>query len=158
MTDFSEVAKKLRKIRHLADAPSLMSDLGYPYYLTRTGYRHLPPFGSHPVLTCLPRSNTYERTPGSDRLPPGISRHEKRLRCAALEGGKHRAVGRPTLGILEWSYTAWIVLIVHVFGGWEQFPFYNNARSGNRYDFGFVLGAGSPILGSFGGWRTRRGD
>jgi hypothetical protein len=44
-----------------------------------------------------------------------------------------------------------------VFGGWEQFPFYNEARSGNWYDFGFLLGAGSPLLGSLGG-RTRRGD
>jgi hypothetical protein len=43
--------------------------------------------------------------------------------------------------------TAWIVLIVHVFGGWEQYPFYDVARSGNWYDFGFLLGAGSPFLG-----------
>jgi hypothetical protein len=52
--------------------------------------------------------------------------------------------------------TAWIILIVHVFGGWEQFPFYNEARSGNWYDFGFLLGAGSPLLGSMSG-RRRRG-
>jgi hypothetical protein len=26
---------------------------------------------------------------------------------------------------------AWVVLIVHVFGGFEQFPFYNEAGSGN---------------------------
>ncbi len=43
------------------------------------------------------------RVPGSDRLPPGIS-SMKRLRCAGLEGGNHRVVGRPTLGILEWPY------------------------------------------------------
>jgi len=51
---------------------------------------------------------------------------------------------------LLWGFwnglTAWVVLIVHVFGGWEQFPFYNEARSGNWYDFGFLLGAGSPLL------------
>lgn len=46
--------------------------------------------------------------------------------------------------------TAWIVLIVHVFGGWEQFPFYNAARSGGWYDLGFLLGAGSPFLGASG--------
>ena len=46
--------------------------------------------------------------------------------------------------------TAWIVLIVHVFGGWKEFPFYNEARSGNWYDFGFLLGAGSPLLGALG--------
>ena len=54
------------------------------------------------------------------------------------------------------GFTAWIVLIVHVFGIWEQFPFYNAARSGNWYDFGFLLGAGSPLLGAM-GRRTRRG-
>ena len=63
---------------------------------------------------------------------------------------------------LLWGFwnglTAWIVLIVHVFGGWEQFPFYNNAGSANWYDLGFVLGAGSPILGSLRERRTRRGD
>jgi hypothetical protein len=58
---------------------------------------------------------------------------------------------------LLWGFwnglTAWIVLIVHVFGGWKQFPFYNTARSGSWYDFGFLLGAGSPILGTLGGGR-----
>ena len=62
---------------------------------------------------------------------------------------------------LLWGFwnglTAWIVLIVHVFGGWEQFPFYNEARSGNWYDFGFLLGAGSPLLGTLRG-RGRRGQ
>jgi hypothetical protein len=37
---------------------------------------------------------------------------------------------------LLWGFwnglTAWIVLIVHVFGGWKGFPFYNGARSGKR--------------------------
>ena len=53
---------------------------------------------------------------------------------------------------LLWGFwnglTAWIVLIVHVFGGWEGFPFYNVARAGNWYDVGFLLGAGSPFLGT----------
>jgi hypothetical protein len=60
---------------------------------------------------------------------------------------------------LLWGFwnglTAWIVLIVHAFGGWKGFPFYNVARSGNWYDFGFLLGAGSPLLGSLGP-RARR--
>jgi hypothetical protein len=47
--------------------------------------------------------------------------------------------------------TAWIILAAHVFGFWEQWPFYNEARSGNWYDFGFLLGAGSPLLGSMRG-------
>jgi hypothetical protein len=38
--------------------------------------------------------------------------------------------------------TAWIVLIVHVFGSWERFPFYDMARSGNWYDFGFLPAGG----------------
>jgi hypothetical protein len=55
---------------------------------------------------------------------------------------------------LLWGFwnglTAWIVLVVHVFGGWEQQLVYDVARAGNWYDFGFLLGAGSPFLGAFG--------
>ena len=55
---------------------------------------------------------------------------------------------------LLWGFwnglTAWIVLIVHAFGGWDGFPFYNLERRGNWYDFGFLVGAGSPLLGFFG--------
>jgi hypothetical protein len=47
--------------------------------------------------------------------------------------------------------SAWIVLIAHAFGAWERFPFYDVNRSGNWYDFGFLVGAGSPLLGVFGG-------
>lgn len=47
--------------------------------------------------------------------------------------------------------TAWILLVVHVFGRWDGFPVYDVARSGNWYDFGFLLGAGSPLLGVLGG-------
>lgn len=46
--------------------------------------------------------------------------------------------------------SAWVVLIVHAFGAWEAFPFYNQARAGNWYDLGFLAGAGSPFLGAFG--------
>jgi len=46
--------------------------------------------------------------------------------------------------------TAWVVLIAHVLGAWEEYPFYNVARSGNWYDLGFLAGAGSPLLGLFG--------
>ncbi len=51
--------------------------------------------------------------------------------------------------------TAWIVLIVHVFGGWDRFPLYDVARQGSWYDFGFLAGAGSPVFGLLGG-RARR--
>lgn len=51
------------------------------------------------------------------------------------------------------GFTAWIIFIVHLFGGWPEFPFYDFARSGNWYDFGFLLGAGSPLLG-FAGVRS----
>lgn len=60
---------------------------------------------------------------------------------------------------LLWGFwnglTAWIMLIVHVFGGWHEYPLYNIARTGNWYDFGFLLGAGSPLLGTFGPGRRR---
>jgi hypothetical protein len=46
--------------------------------------------------------------------------------------------------------SAWIVLIAHAFGAWDGFPFYNFGRSGNWYDFGFLVDAGSPIFGIFG--------
>ena len=54
--------------------------------------------------------------------------------------------------------TAWIVLIAHVLGQWGEFPFYNTARAGHWYDFGFLLGLGSPLLGGLGvrGGRSRR--
>jgi hypothetical protein len=51
--------------------------------------------------------------------------------------------------------TAWVVLVVHVLGGWSGFPLYNIARNSNWYAFGFLLGAGSPFLGAFGA-RGRR--
>lgn len=55
---------------------------------------------------------------------------------------------------LLWGFwnglTAWIILIVHVFGGWEGTHIYDEARRGNWYDFGFLVGAGSPLLGAFG--------
>lgn len=45
--------------------------------------------------------------------------------------------------------TAWIVLIVHIFGGWENKAIFDIVRSsdGNWYDLGFLLGTGSPLLG-----------
>lgn len=46
--------------------------------------------------------------------------------------------------------TAWVILIAHIFGGWEYYPLYDLARGGNWYDFGFLVGAGSPLLGMAG--------
>jgi len=45
--------------------------------------------------------------------------------------------------------TAWFVLIAHAFGFWDRFALYDMGRSGNWYDFGFLLGTGSPLLGWF---------
>ncbi len=66
------------------------------------------------------------------------------------------------MNIVDWPWgfwnglTAWIVLIVHAFGGWSDLPLYDLARSGNWYDFGFLVGAGSPLLGTAGaGARSR---
>ena len=65
-----------------------------------------------------------------------------------------------TLLDILWGFwnglTAWIVLIVHAFGGWSEFPLYDLARSGNWYDFGFLLGAGSPLLGTAGAGARNR--
>jgi hypothetical protein len=74
----------------------------------------------------------------------------KRSSCIGLEGGENILWWADLLWGFWNGLTAWIVLLVHVFGGWEQFPFYNAARSGNWYDFGFLLGAGSPLLGTLG--------
>jgi hypothetical protein len=52
--------------------------------------------------------------------------------------------------------TAWIVFIVHLFGGWDAHPLYNAAKSGGWYDFGFLVGAGSPFLGALGRKSRRR--
>ena len=52
--------------------------------------------------------------------------------------------------------TAWIILVVHVFNGWERFPIYNLGRDGGRYQFGFLLGAGSPVLGAANAKRGER--
>lgn len=54
------------------------------------------------------------------------------------------------------GFTAWIVLIAHVFDAWERFPFYDAGRRGNWYDFGFLVGAGSPFLGVFGRGQASR--
>lgn len=55
---------------------------------------------------------------------------------------------------LLWGFwnglTAWVVLLVHAFGGWKEYPFYDLAKTGNWYDVGFLLGAGSPLLGAAG--------
>lgn len=56
---------------------------------------------------------------------------------------------------LLWGFwnglTAWVVLIVHIFGGLENQPLYDVTRAGNWYDVGFLVGAGSPFLGALGG-------
>lgn len=53
--------------------------------------------------------------------------------------------------------TAWPLLVVHLFGGWEHYPIYSCARDSGWYQFGFLLGAGSPFLGLFGkkSWTPR---
>lgn len=52
--------------------------------------------------------------------------------------------------------TAWVVWVAHVFGAWERFPVYDVDRSGNWYDLGFLLGAGSPVLGVLRGGQAAR--
>lgn len=45
--------------------------------------------------------------------------------------------------------TAWPLLILHVFGIFTQFPIYDVAKDVPWYQFGFLIGAGSPLLGLF---------
>ena len=52
--------------------------------------------------------------------------------------------------------TGWLVLIGHIVGVWEGQPVYDGARTGNWYDFGFLVGAGSPFLGTLGGSSSRK--
>ena len=54
--------------------------------------------------------------------------------------------------------TAWPLLIVHIFGAWERFPVYNVPRDAGWYQFGFLLGAGSPVLGMLGRHAGRHDD
>lgn len=51
--------------------------------------------------------------------------------------------------------TAWPLLLLHVAGIWERYPVYNVGRDGGWYQFGFLLGAGSPFLGMLGGRSAR---
>lgn len=46
--------------------------------------------------------------------------------------------------------TAWPLLLLHVLGVWDKYAVYNIARDGGWYQFGFLLGAGSPFFGMFG--------
>jgi hypothetical protein len=46
--------------------------------------------------------------------------------------------------------TAWPLLILHIFGIFSEFPVYDVARNTGWYQFGFLIGAGSPLLGFFG--------
>ncbi len=49
--------------------------------------------------------------------------------------------------------TAWPLLLFHAFDIWERYPVYNLNRDGGWYQFGFLLGAGSPLLGLIGNRR-----
>ncbi len=76
--------------------------------------------------------------------------------CASTLGKDPASIGKERIIVwwhdLLWGFwnglTAWIVLLVHIFGAWKEYPFYDVARSGNWYDLGFLLGAGSPLLGA----------
>lgn len=52
-------------------------------------------------------------------------------------------------GLLN-GVTAWPLLLLHVFGFLTQYPIYDVARNTEWYQFGFLIGAGSPLLGLFG--------
>ena len=52
-------------------------------------------------------------------------------------------------GLLN-GVTPWIVLVAHVLGYLHKYPVYDAKRSDDWYDFGFLIGAGSPLLGFLG--------
>ena len=45
------------------------------------------------------------------------------------------------------GFSAWRVVIVHWFGGWQGQPMSDAARTGGWYNVAFLGGAGSPFLG-----------
>lgn len=49
-------------------------------------------------------------------------------------------------GLLN-GITAWPLLLVHIFGIFMEYPVYDVARNTAWYQFGFLIGAGSPLLG-----------
>lgn len=49
------------------------------------------------------------------------------------------------------GFTGWIVVIAHIFGFLEDQSLYDIVRQGGWYDAGFLIGAGSPLLGFFSG-------
>lgn len=52
-------------------------------------------------------------------------------------------------GLLN-GVTAWPLLLLHIFGIWSDYPVYNISINTGWYQFGFLIGAGSPILGFIG--------
>ncbi|MEP7216213.1 MAG: hypothetical protein ABI782_08155 [Anaerolineaceae bacterium] len=57
--------------------------------------------------------------------------------------------------------TAWPLLVLHVFDIWEKYPVYNVARDAGWYQFGYLVGTGSPVAGILTGsrfpfWRSWR--
>jgi hypothetical protein len=54
--------------------------------------------------------------------------------------------------------TAWPLLLIHAFGAWHRFPVYNVVRDSGLYQFGFLIGAGSPIFGLFGRGQRKKSD
>jgi hypothetical protein len=56
-------------------------------------------------------------------------------------------------GLLN-GLTAWPLLLLHIFGLLSQYPVYDIARNTGWYQFGFLIGAGSPILGFLGKRRS----
>jgi hypothetical protein len=53
--------------------------------------------------------------------------------------------------------TAWVVLVVHAFGGWREYPVFDTARATNWYTAGFLLGVGSVLGRTRGGKRKAAG-
>jgi hypothetical protein len=96
--------------------------------------------GAQPVREISTAAHHRFRAAGmADAIFPG---------CAIIDA--QEAVMADFLWGLWNGISAWPLLIVHTFGGWTRYPIYDAARDGGWYQFGFLLGAGSPIFGLFG--------
>ena len=74
------------------------------------------------------------------------------------EGGGQEVVATEDVLWGIWNgISAWPLLSAHLFGWWDRYPVYNLGRDGGWYEFGFLIGAGSPVLGMLTG-QTRLRD
>ncbi len=108
----------------------------------------------------LPCSVTNGQTAPHTLLRPYLSTRRRRTIRGAAQ--LRFRTGIRILEDLLWGIvngvTAWPLLVIHLFDIWEKYPVYNIKRDSGWYQFGFLIGTGSPLLGlASGRARTLRG-